>query len=500
MEVHKMFTPDEAYPELFVAVQGSALYPDSKTFVDLEPLYDAAFINSEYSRLSIDEGFELRQFVEAHFRKEPLTDVTATREKDICQHIRSLWPVLSRQPEVLSDYSSRLPLNHAYVVPGGRFNEIYYWDSYFTQLGLAAQGELELLRSMVDNFADMIASLGFIPNGNRTYFCTRSQPPFFALMVELLVEQGDEGAYQRYFNALQREYAFWMAGAAELDPDSAHRRVVNTSKGVLNRYWDEVDTPRQESYKEDIELVYESGRHAAELYRDLRAGAESGWDFSSRWCTGDSLGSIRTTEILPVDLNVLLYLLESTLMRAADTTGQAEMAGVYERAAQKRATLIQNIFFDAEGYFADLDSKKLTSTGKLSLATLFPLFAGVASAEQAKSVAVQVEQHLLRQGGWVTTEIHSGQQWDAPNGWAPLQWIAFVGLKRYGFVDLAELAAKRWLHTNELIFNLHGKMIEKYNVEQPEQLSGGGEYVVQDGFGWSNGVYLALRQALGLDI
>ena len=494
-----MRTPDQAYPELFLVVQNSGIFSDSKTFVDLEPLFDAQAINQAFAEQSVLASFDLQKFVDLHFRRELQPDVTCESETDICQHIRNLWPVLTRHPEVLGEHSSRIPLKHPYVVPGGRFNEIYYWDSYFTQLGLAAHGELQLLRAMVDNFADMILSLGFIPNGNRSYFASRSQPPFFALMVELLVEQGDAEAYQRYFNALEREYAFWMDGASSAAQTGTHRRLALTPIGKLNRYWDDVDTPRQESYIEDVELAQHSQREASVLYRDLRAGAESGWDFSSRWCKTESLESIRTTDLLPVDLNTLLYLLECTLERAAKANGKS--GDTYGAAAGARASAIRDHFFDAQlDCFADLQIDSLQSTGVLTLATLFPLFAGIATEKQAAAVALVVEQRLLRQGGWVTTEVHSGQQWDAPNGWAPLQWISFVGLRNYGYNELAETAARAWLQTNETIFDKYGKMIEKYNVERPHELSGGGEYAVQDGFGWSNGVYLALRQALGLSV
>lgn len=496
-----MLTPDEAYPELFVAVQTGSVFSDSKTFVDLEPLASCDEINTAYKERSQQPQFDLANFVAEFFRKEEEPNVRSDGATDICQHIRKLWPVLTRQPESLSEFSSRLPLVKPYVVPGGRFNEIYYWDSYFTQLGLAAQGEHELLRSMVDNFAELIRQLGFIPNGNRSYFCSRSQPPFFALMVELLRQEGDSQAYARYFDALEREYTFWMEGAENLAEGEGHRRVFRTAAGLLNRYWDDRSTPRQESYIEDIELAQQSASDPEQLYRDLRAGAESGWDFSSRWCRDESLASIRTTELLPVDLNTLIYLLESTLAKAAQATGNCSAAERYEAAAQSRAAAITEQFFDDQrGFFVDLEANSLVSTEHFTLAALFPLFAGIASKEQAEAVAASAEKRLLRTGGWVTTDITSGQQWDAPNGWAPLQWIAFVGLNNYGLSELAEQGAKAWLDTNQTIFNLHGKMIEKYNVEQPELLSGGGEYAVQDGFGWSNGVYLALRQSLGLGV
>ena len=485
-----MQSPDLLYPELFVAVQSSQLFEDSKTFVDLEPQASADSINRDYARSSSDPDFDIKAFVERYFKLEAVPSVVAQPGSTATEHVAQLWPALTRQPDSLGPHSSRINLPHPYVVPGGRFNEIYYWDSYFTQLGLIVDGQQALVDSMVANFAALIDNVGFIPNGNRSYFTTRSQPPFFALMLDLI----DEDSARRYLPQLRAEYAFWMDGSQQLGAGEAQRRVAAFPEGLLNRYWDDAATPRPESYIEDVELAETSERDTAELYRDLRAGAESGWDFSSRWFAGEGLASIRTTQILPVDLNALLYLLESKLaLMEVDSKEKKH----YQAAATARADLIRSQFFsDSLGYFTDLNRQDLSQREQLSMATLFPHFARIATPEQAQSVATCVEARLLRSGGWVTTECVSGQQWDAPNGWAPLQWIAFVGLKNYGFDALAEQAARAWLSVNDRIFSSYGKMIEKYDVETPGKLAGGGEYAVQDGFGWSNGVYQALRQQL----
>ena len=233
-------------------------------------------------------------------------------------HIDRLWPVLTRAPAPAVKYSSRLPLPHRYVVPGGRFTEMYYWDSYFTMLGLQASGSHELLRQMCDNFAFLVERYGHIPNGNRSYYLSRSQPPFFAPMVGLLVDQQGASAYSRYLAALQKEYDFWMEGSERLSVGQPHRRVVRLSDdAILNRYWDDRATPREESYREDVATANAIQRPKEEVYRNLRAAAESGWDFSSRWLAdGKTLASIRTVDLIPVDLNSVLYRLEQTLASA----------------------------------------------------------------------------------------------------------------------------------------------------------------------------------------
>ena len=209
-------------------------------------------------------------------------------------------------------YSSLLPLPQPYLVPGGRFRELYYWDSYFTMLGLDESGRHDLVADMVRDFAYLIDTYGHVPNGARTYYLSRSQPPFFFEMVGLLSNDDSASAFSEYLPQLKREYAFWMEGARGLRRGTAHRRVVAMPNwSILNRYWDDRDTPRDESYREDTELAHASGRPARQVFRDIRAAAESGWDFSSRWfADGHTRGTIDTTEIVPIDLNSLLFGLE----------------------------------------------------------------------------------------------------------------------------------------------------------------------------------------------
>jgi alpha,alpha-trehalase len=348
-------------------------------------------------------------------------------------------------------------------------------------------------RNYFDNFAHLLDTIGFIPNGTRSYFCTRSQPPFFVLMIELLAEvEGDPGVISRYLPQLRKEYEFWMAGHEGLDRQKpAFRRVVRVGDTLLNRYWDDEAAPRQESFAEDMELASRSTRDDADLYRNVRAACESGWDFSSRWF-GDSgtFETICTTGILPIDLNSILYRLESVLAEHCDIAGEAS---VYRDRAMRRRTAIQSLFFDdRRNFFVDLSIAGGKPTEPMSLAAVFPLFFGLATEEQAAHIVNRLQQDFLRPGGWLTTLTHSGQQWDAPNGWAPLQWMAFEGLRRYGYEKEAHAGASRWVENNLSTFRQTGRFMEKYNVEQPGIAATGGEYAVQDGFGWTNGVLLCL--------
>lgn len=494
-EAYKL--PTDFYAtEFFRDVQQSGIFPDSKTFVDCTPRKPIGDILSAYRREKDKKGFSLKEFVDQNFDlpDRPATAFTADSLRTMEQHIESLWPVLTRKADVYNANASLIPLPDRYVVPGGRFSEVYYWDSYFTMLGLQLHGRNELIGSMVDNFTFLIDSIGFIPNGNRNYYLSRSQPPFYSLMVKL-VSDANPDILRRYLPALRKEYAFWMNGSGNLKAGSAYSHVVMMPDGVvLNRYFDSRPEPRPEAFKEDLEVAKRSGRVPEEVYGDIRAAAESGWDFSSRWfADGNNLESIQTTSIIPVDLNCLLYHLEMMIAAAYKVTGEEAEAEKYRVLAENRRTAILKYFWnDEDGFFYDYNFRRNEQMKVKSLAGAYPLFFEIASEAQANAVAVVIREEFLKPGGLVTTLSRTGQQWDSPNGWAPLQWITYSGLKRYGQKELAAEIRKRWVRQNQRVYDATGKMMEKYNVMDTALIAGGGEYPNQDGFGWTNGVVLAL--------
>lgn len=492
-------SPAQIYQELFEQVQMQRIYADGKTFVDALPLRAPAEILADYRRQRSSIGFDLRVFVTQNFQAPAVvvTDYQGDPSRDVRDHIDALWSVLTRQPDVATPDSSLLPLPHPYVVPGGRFREIYYWDSFFTMLGLEASGRHDLARDMLANFAHLIDVYGHVPNGNRTYYVSRSQPPFFAAIVELIAERDGDEVYRTYLPQLEREYAFWMDGAEHLQPGDAFRRVVRLQDGtLLNRYWDDRAVPRDESYAEDVATARESQRPAAGVYRELRAGAESGWDFSSRWLSdGKTLATIRTTAVLPVDLNSLLYRLEQTLATAYRVVNdEARARSLSARAGVRRAAIHRTLWDASAGSFGDYAWRERRLTGQLTAAALYPLYFGVATREQSARVAAFVRERLLQPAGLATTSVRTGQQWDAPNGWAPLQWIAVKGLRDNAEPALARDIACRWINKNIAGYQVGGRLVEKYDVSGPGS-AGGGEYPTQDGFGWTNGV---LRKLLTL--
>lgn len=502
----KILPPEELYGELFYDVQTQAVFEDSKTFVDVIPKYDVDLIKERYSELKPKSTANIREFVSENFIVPEEKAVYVTDSSAIQQNIEKLWQVLKR-PADEKVSGTLIPLPHPYIVPGGRFREIYYWDSYFTMLGLQEDGEIEMIQNMVDNFSHLIDEFGFIPNGNRTYYLSRSQPPFYALMVDVLAESKSDTIYLHYLEHLEKEHDFWMEGLEEIEGDQdSYRRVVELPDGdVLNRYWDENTVPRPESYREDVATANEAisdfpGLKKEDVYRNLRAAAESGWDFSSRWLAADpennfDLSTIHTTSIIPVDLNSLLYHLEKTIAKAYDLKGQLVKSKTFELKAEARKEAIQQYLWDdEEEFFMDYNFEEEENTPVLSLAGVYPLFFEIAQNDQAEFVTARIDELFLKPGGVVTTPNHTGEQWDAPNGWAPLQWITIKGLRNYEQNDLAEEIKQRWLELNKEVYQQTYKMLEKYNVEDLSKESGGGEYPTQDGFGWTNGVYQKLSK------
>jgi alpha,alpha-trehalase len=293
---------------------------------------------------------------------------------------------------------------------------------------------------------------------------------------------------------LEREYAFWMEGSEGLAPGTAHRRVVRLTDGtLLNRYWDDLAIPRDEAYLEDVETARQSGRPATQVYRDLRAAAESGWDFGSRWLAdGKTLSSIRTTEIVPVDLNSLLYRLEIVIARGCKAAARPDCVKDMTTKAQQRRRAVVRLMWDEElGAFVDCDWRNGKRLKQLTAAAAFPLYFELADKRQSARVAKVIRDTLLMPHGLGTTTERTGQQWDLPNGWAPLHWIAIEGLRRNGEPEIAETLAARWVAENVRLYCNTGKLVEKYNVVEAGA-GAGGEYPVQDGFGWTNAVLVKL--------
>ncbi|WP_233140315.1 alpha,alpha-trehalase TreF [Acetobacter sp. DsW_063] len=493
--------PSIALDGLFAAIGQARIFTDAKAAADAYPNHPPSEILKAWREQREEPGFDLKTFVATYFTTPEFTSAAYQRTpgENVRDYISGMWSVLTREPDRQIPWSSQLPLPKKYVVPGGRFSEIYYWDSYFTMIGLYEDGRIDLMRSTLEDLASLIDRYGHIPNGSRTYYLSRSQPAFFAIMLDLLAGHDGQVVYTRFLPELQREYDYWTDGASTLEPGHAWRHAVRLPDGALMvRPWDDLDTPRDESYPEDIATAASTSRPSHEVWRDLRAGAETGWDYSARWLADHhTLSTIHTTDLVTIEMNCTVAHLAQTLAHAYELAGDQGKAIRYGADAKARVAAIRKYLWDPEREaFYDYDWKKGERTDVLSAATAMPLFLHLATDEQAHAVAHTLRTKLLKVGGLVATDITSGQQWDAPNGWAPLQWMAVKGLNQYGEEALAEDIARRWMARVIGTYEKSGVLLEKYDVVAPEISptggAGGGEYPMQIGFGWTNGTLLGL--------
>jgi alpha,alpha-trehalase len=493
-------SPSELFGDLLREVQMRAIFEDGKTFVDAVARHPADAIMAAYVSVPTDTA-AIRAFVLANFDLPTLVAPHDTADwaplLSLRDEIRRLWPVLTRPPhDIDQPGDSLLPVTRRYVVPGGRFRELYYWDSYFTMLGLLRDGHVALVDEMIEIFTATLERYGQIPNGMRSYYLGRSQPPVYHLMLDLRPASG-RVEKQRRLMAMRKEHNFWMHGSETLAPGETSRRVVRLADGaLLNRYWDDRQTPRDESFREDTLIAAASDRPPGDVFREIRAGAESGWDFSSRWLGDGHLTSIRTTSIVPVDLNSLIYGLECAIAAlAADLDEHLDAQHFGDLATARSAAINRHLWHVDNDHYVDYDLETRLPRHELTAAALYPLFVGMASDAQAVATA-RATADLVAAGGLRTTATSTTEQWDAPNGWAPLQWVAVAGLRRYGIDALAETIRTRWIAMVEAAYRRSGYLFEKYDVEamQPGR---GGEYGVQEGFGWTNGVTAAFIDDAG---
>lgn len=496
-----IYLPDRDLGTLFVAVQTAHVFPDSKTFVDCIPKTNPSQILKLYEAEKNLKDFSLNTFVTKHF--DPPTTITKGEidtNKDMIVHLKKHWPTLIKESKADDKYNSLINLPNPFVVPGGRFREMFYWDSYFTIIGLLESDQDKLALGMIQNFAYLVNEYGHIPNGNRTYFLSRSQPPFFAEMLKAYSEKHGIDSIIEFLPALEKEYAYWTYDDKKVSQiNISSNKSIWLDGQILNRFTGSLETPRAEAYDKEYkwaQALPENERPA--FYRNLRAACESGWDFSSRWfADGKNKTTVQCENLAPVCLNSLLYNTEIQLASMYKYVSNTSKNKEYKNLAKKRKEALVTYCWDSKNnLFNDYNFITKSHNQVISLATVYPLFFGIANQEQADAVAKAIKEKFLVDGGVVTTLVNSGEQWDSPNGWAPLQYLTVIGLSKYGHNDLAKEIATRWLAVNNKEYQLEHKMMEKYNVVNIETAGGGGNYENQDGFGWTNGVDIALDKWL----
>lgn len=391
-------------------------------------------------------------------------DLTPDDVREARAYISDFWQKLERYHPV--DDESLIGLPKPYLVPAYEenhsfdFNELYYWDSYFMVQGMQDAEHEELVKGILEDLLALFTRFKVIPNASRTYLMGRSQPPFlttFILEVNQAYQPGEAWLKKAIAIAKQEYHTVWM-GTKKPNERLAHQG--------LSRYYDT-------NYLHDL------------------AEAESGWDMTPRF-------GRKALNFLPVDLNSLLYKYETDFASVARQLGDEEEAAEWDAAAEKRKKTVNDLMWDKlRGLYYDYNFVRGKRGSVSSLAAYFPLWAGIASKEQAAAL-VKSLRRFENKGGLATTDtLPVGQfvigsmptQWAYPNGWAPLQYITIRGLERYGYHDDAKRLAMKWLKCNLQWFNEHGVFLEKYNVVSPEKPPVKGVYPSQTGFGWTNAVF-----------
>ncbi|XP_078055341.1 trehalase isoform X2 [Mustelus asterias] len=511
--------------KLLHQVQMAKLFNDDKHFVDMKLKVNPGVVLEAFQNLTETSSKpvtkeQLKLFVQTYFdspgqefekwtpgdwgdHPRILQKISDQKLRLWATELHALWKSLGRKikldvqshPELYSQIYVPNPL----VVPGGRFREFYYWDSYWIIKGLLLSEMNKTAKGMIENFLYLVQRFGFIPNGGRVYYERRSQPPFLQLMMDSYINFTNDRAFLRQnIDLLDEEYDFWMKNRTV-------SLIVGDKTHLLNR---------PESYSKDTDLAQTVTEAAREdLWLELKTGAESGWDFSSRWfidSSGENNGTLKDTHtkyILPVDLNSVLCRNERILALFHKQLGNSRKAQYYEKALKRRIAAVRDVFWDkTQGSWFDYNLISNRSNTAFYASNLAPLWAECFTEQEpgqtAEMVIRYLEDHRLLwySNGIPTSLVASGEQWDYPNAWPPLQQIIIEGLAKSNSEAGRKIAlqqAQKWIQANWVLYQKHQAMFEKYDVSGDGKPGGGGEYEVQVGFGWTNGVVLELLDQYG---
>lgn len=455
-----------------------------------------------------EESEEFEEWIPTDYNPSPsfIGHLEEGDVKNFAIDLVHLWPKLARKikPEVAfnSEQYSMIFVPNGIIIPGGRFREFYYWDSYWIIKGLLLSEMKETARGMIDNFITMVARYGFVPNGGRIYYVERSQPPLLTKMVDDYVKStGDIAWLADNIEYLDAELRFWLEKRT-VDVDAVDRKYK------VAHYNAPTGGPRPESYREDFmtALVKKGMRDKDEIYIDLKSGAESGWDFTSRWFFDSqggpnaSITNIQTRRVAPVDLNAFLCGAFKDISRFyRDLEKPVESIYWEEKAKIWQETMSSLFWNETDGTWYDYDLQLNQHRRFFYASNVAPLWTGCFDSTDAINLGDRTVEYLKENdipeypGGIPASTLRSGEQWDYPNCWPPLQAIVVQGLENTrspAAMQMAEELGKKWVLANLKGYEESGEMFEKYDAEIPGGYGGGGEYVVQSGFGWTNGVAL----------
>lgn len=466
---------------------------------------------------NFEDGKELEEWVPSDFKPEPafLKRIKDEKLRKFAGEIVALWKILARRikPEVFEhpELYSIIPMPNGFIIPGGRFKEIYYWDTYWIIRGLLICDMKETARGMIENLMHLVKKLGHVPNGSRVYYTQRSQPPLLTRMVkDYIADTQNYDWLRKNIDTLEEELYYWLKNRSITVEKKGKLPLSRSYK--LFHYNAKSAGPRPESYREDV-LTAQSSNNPERMYIELKSGAESGWDFSSRWIFDEfggnnaNLSHIRSTRVIPVDLNAILYDAFSTLADFYKTLGMQSKYLFWKVQARRLESAIMNVLWNEKmGVWFDYDSELNKHRSYFYPSNLMPLMTDCCSIQKTDSSVKRILKFLNDNGiknypgGTPTSLGHTGEQWDYPNAWPPLQSILIYGLKNTKNAEaekLAQFLAQIWIKANYIGYNESNEMFEKYDARTPGKYGGGGEYVVQAGFGWTNGVVFELLDTYG---
>lgn len=515
-------------------VQMARIYNDSKTFVDMKirnnetetlnafqallnqtnnnPSNEQvlAFVNEHF-----DSTSELEMWTPTDYTTDPkfLSGIRDESLREFGKNINAIWPHLGRKVKSFvfeqPNLFSLIPVSHGFIIPGGRFTELYYWDAYWIVEGLLISGMQDTVKGMIENLIQLLKQLGHIPNGSRWYYQERSQPPLLTAMMSLYIRDTDDKKFlEDNIDALEEELKYWL-----------DTQIVTFDKGdssyTLLRYYAPSAGPRPESYYEDYTSAqaFDTEDRQKEFYVDIKSAAESGWDFSSRWFIAQdgsntgNLTSIHTKDIIPVDLNsIFANALQNVAFFQALLHNPRRAAHWAYIAKQWRSSIKEVLWNNEDGVWYDYDMSNEQHRKYFYPSNVAPLWMGVVDKAFIKENAPRIQEYLRLSkgldypGGIPSSLVKSGEQWDFPNAWPPLVSIVVNALEALGTEEANDMAfevAQNWVRACHKGFEENKQMFEKYDAEIPGRVGGGGEYTVQDGFGWSNGVVLEFLAKYG---
>lgn len=396
----------------------------------------------------------------------------------VLEHIRKAFPQTLKERK--GDQGDLIGVPHPFTSPCAKdtFKELFYWDTYFMNVGLLRIGMQQQAQNNTDDLLFLADKLGFIPNANRRSMCNRSQPPWLALMVrDIFAATGDKQWLRGAYAAMTKEHEFWMT--KRITPLGLNRHFNSATKKELLGFYNFLASERFRGL-----VVATPGEKVAFSSHSL-SEAESGWDFNPRF-------DRRCEDFCPVDLNANLYLYETILADISKVLENGAEAAWREKAEQRKKLMQEYLWNEEVGCYTDYDFVNKKKGAVVSCATLFPLQAGVATPEQAAKVVAKMKAVLEYNHGLSTCEKRTWKfayQWDYPNGWPPMQGIAIQALDRAGFKADARRIAEKYVRTVIRNYEKTGDLWEKYNVVTgtTEVVD---EYKMPRMVGWTAGVFV----------